>query len=548
VREKATRAQADAGGHGLLQTGGGEGGKGGRLVGGVCGGGAVFVGAPPEPVRSDSGGGGAREGAFGRSERGEAAHRAARPRAMAPRRWAGAAAWLGAAALAACLARGAGAVPSGWKCDVTYYGDKNTCDCACGVWDPDCDLRGQLTNHSTHVGLTTTEKTPACKPPVIDAYNPDPAITDCWCVKTATGGGKLATGFPTPPPVAPTGFPSLKPTGKPTRQPTIRPSKAPTTKPSRTPTGAPTPDPLAPPTSWQCERSRWLDGVCDCGCNDRDPHCDVFFPKGKHVVCETFASTDASDLYNQAGTNSSRLDNLYCVAEKDQCDLKRPPPQWSCDPTWFRNNICDCNCGAPDPDCSPEKRSFMGIGNTPAQLACNQDQDPNGPVCVLKTADDGDNGNAGNADSDCWCRPDNFKCDVFAAGTVPGPYAPGSPTTSSPVAGPTSTKAPVAPTPPTLKPSPGPPTATADNAPTPTSVPAPSSSAAAIGIGVGVGVAVLIGAVAAFVVVKKSKPARLPNMAAEEMPTLGSASSPLDRSPATATDRSPVERGQVSII
>jgi hypothetical protein len=459
---------------------------------------------------------------------------------MAPRRWAGAAAGLGAAALAACLARGAGAVPSAWKCDVNHFGDKNTCDCACGVWDPDCDLRGQLNNQSTLVGLTTQETTPACKVPVLDAYNPDSAITDCWCVKTTTGGGKLATGFPTPPPVAPTGFPSRKPTGQPTRQPTARPSKAPTAKPSRTPTGTPTPDPLAAPTSWQCEEKRWLDGVCDCGCNDRDPHCDVFFPKGKHVVCETFASEDASELYNQGGTNSSRLDKLYCAAENNECDLKRPPPQWSCDPTWFRNNICDCNCGALDPDCSPEKRSYVGIGNTPAQLACNQDQDLNGPICVLKTADDGDNGNAGNADSNCWCRPDNFKCDVFAADTVPGP--------STPVAGPTTTKAPVAPTPPTLKPSPGPPTAAADNAPTPASVPAPSSSAAAIGIGVGVGVAMLIGAVAAFIVVKKSKPARPPHMAAEEMPTLGSASSPLDRSPATATDRSPVERGQVALI
>jgi hypothetical protein len=460
---------------------------------------------------------------------------------MAPLRWAGAAAWLGAAALAACLARGAGQVPSGWKCEPSHYGDKNACDCACGVWDPDCDLRGQLNDQGVPVSLVTKETDPSCpKVPVPDPdpYNPFDFAGDCWCNKATN---KLARGYPTPRPVVPTGFPTFKPTGKPTRQPTLRPSKAPTANPSRAPTGTPTPDPLAPPTSWQCERGRWLDGVCDCGCNDRDPHCDVVFA-GTHVVCESFASTDASDLYNQAGTNASRLDLLYCAAEKDQCDLKRPPKQWSCDPTWFMNNICDCNCGAPDPDCSPEKRSFVGIDDAPSQLACNQEQDS---ICELKTADDGDNGNAANAHRDCWCRPDNFKCDVFAAGTVPGPYAPGSPTTSSPVF---STKAPVAPTPPSLKPSPGPPTATEDKAPAPTSVPAPSSSAATIGIGVGVGVAVLIGSVAAFIVVKKTKPAQLPHMSGEGTPTLDSASSPIDRSPATATDRSPVERGQVSII
>lgn len=35
--------------------------------------------------------------------------------------------------------------PANWTCLGSYYGTQDGCDCACGVWDPDCDIGGQST-------------------------------------------------------------------------------------------------------------------------------------------------------------------------------------------------------------------------------------------------------------------------------------------------------------------------------------------------------------------------------------------------------------------
>jgi hypothetical protein len=43
-----------------------------------------------------------------------------------------------------CNAQGAcEAVPGGWDCDATFYDARDGCDCACGVYDPDCAVAGQ---------------------------------------------------------------------------------------------------------------------------------------------------------------------------------------------------------------------------------------------------------------------------------------------------------------------------------------------------------------------------------------------------------------------
>jgi hypothetical protein len=152
---------------------------------------------------------------------------------MAPRRCVGV--WLCAVALAVCLAGGADAVPVKWTCEPTHYNDSNTCDCACGVWDPDCDKRGKINNLGTYVGLSTTETNPVCRGVVPDPEAGEQPMNDCWCKRTKKApAGKLARGFPAPRPVTPTRFPTLKPTvtrpstkstGKPTQQPTARPSR-----------------------------------------------------------------------------------------------------------------------------------------------------------------------------------------------------------------------------------------------------------------------------------------------------------------------------------
>jgi hypothetical protein len=34
-------------------------------------------------------------------------------------------------------------VPATWTCNPLFYGSKDGCDCACGAWDPDCDITSQ---------------------------------------------------------------------------------------------------------------------------------------------------------------------------------------------------------------------------------------------------------------------------------------------------------------------------------------------------------------------------------------------------------------------
>lgn len=36
-----------------------------------------------------------------------------------------------------------GSVPTTWTCNPLFYGSKDGCDCACGAWDPDCDMTSQ---------------------------------------------------------------------------------------------------------------------------------------------------------------------------------------------------------------------------------------------------------------------------------------------------------------------------------------------------------------------------------------------------------------------
>ena len=49
-----------------------------------------------------------------------------------------------------------GSVPVGWACDPAYYGAQDGCDCACGAWDPDCNLAGQ-TLYGCNMGDTCVQ-------------------------------------------------------------------------------------------------------------------------------------------------------------------------------------------------------------------------------------------------------------------------------------------------------------------------------------------------------------------------------------------------------
>jgi hypothetical protein len=93
--------------------------------------------------------------------------------------------------------------------------------------------------------------------------------------------------------------------------------------------------PPAEPPGWTCGPGIYGDGVCDCGCNVPDIDCrtpDV----ASCIRCE------------ECGGNGI-CGNTIDPTNPSQC--APPPAGWSCDPSHYRDLLCDCGCGLPDPMC-----------------------------------------------------------------------------------------------------------------------------------------------------------------------------------------------------
>jgi hypothetical protein len=92
------------------------------------------------------------------------------------------------------------------------------------------------------------------------------------------------------------------------------------------------PFPASVPISWTCDPSYYnaQDG-CDCGCGILDPDC----------ISDNI--TVSAVTYGCA--SSEICSNGTCVTDY-------VPPEWICSKDYFGSDDgCDCNCGAPDPDC-----------------------------------------------------------------------------------------------------------------------------------------------------------------------------------------------------
>jgi hypothetical protein len=99
------------------------------------------------------------------------------------------------------------------------------------------------------------------------------------------------------------------------------------------------------PRTWTCDARLYHDGVqCDCGCGFRDPDCSA----------SDIAACDACD---DPGSCSHQVcPGTINATSNALCGKPTPPPAWRCDPSQYADaKMCDCGCGAPDPDCSDNK-------------------------------------------------------------------------------------------------------------------------------------------------------------------------------------------------
>lgn len=147
------------------------------------------------------------------------------------------------------------AVPAEWTCNAGWYHADDGCDCDCGAVDPDCaEANAEVFNCAPESGCTAEGK---CQIPI--------------------------------------------------------------------------------PESWICLRDYYAAGDdCDCDCGAYDPDCDD--PQQRVVNCARGSAC------NDDGT----------------CEVSIPPT-WVCSNRWYAaQDGCDCDCGAIDPDCSNPAEEVSG--------------------------------------------------------------------------------------------------------------------------------------------------------------------------------------------
>jgi hypothetical protein len=158
-------------------------------------------------------------------------------------------------------------VPFNWYCAFAKWGD-GECDCGCGVPDKDCEGEG---------------------------------IDECdTCDSTGSCNGGECPGR-------------------------INPDNPATCTP--------------PPDGWKCpDYAYWDFMYCDCGCGVKDPDCEG-------------EGNDECDKCNLVGSCSGSPNCPGSIAADDNstCDV---PEGWTCGSRLYLDNYCDCGCGVVDADCA----------------------------------------------------------------------------------------------------------------------------------------------------------------------------------------------------
>jgi hypothetical protein len=141
------------------------------------------------------------------------------------------------------------------------------------------------------------------------------------------------------------------------------------------------------PLIWSCGLASYGGGDgCTCGCGAHDPDCS--------------GASSAACAANGCATAGSCAKTCADVAGSDNARCADTPAGWTCSPLYYRDGtICDCGCGAPDPDCL----------ETTAE-ACDYCNDP------------------GSCTTDCTDidELDNSTCDIPGWTCDPGSYSDGT--------------------------------------------------------------------------------------------------------------------------
>eukprot|EP00727_Mastigamoeba_balamuthi_P000179 m51a1_g10158 putative protein kinase domain containing protein (810) ;mRNA; f:23501-26249 len=248
--------------------------------------------------------------------------------------------------LVRAVGRPALVVPAGWTCAPGRYRDGVACDCGCGLWDPDCNasVAGAVSRDCNASANEVCDRAGRCR-----AVDWDTRVAGCALRSWGSGDGcQCGCGA------------SLDPD---CRWQTIpgpwRPRATNCAGLNVASCGDAGQCVEAWPDAARCPAVAYADGaLCDCSCQTggvADPDC-------------------ASGSFLPVNVNRSS-----CGAD-GHCYLGacRPyPPAWKCTPDRYgAGDGCNCECGAPDPDCAIQTGAAnpAGCGNSwsrAATFACS---------------------------------------------------------------------------------------------------------------------------------------------------------------------------------
>eukprot|EP00727_Mastigamoeba_balamuthi_P006333 m51a1_g232 hypothetical protein (467) ;mRNA; r:115454-117602 len=230
------------------------------------------------------------------------------------------------------------AVPPTWVCSRGEYGD-SVCSCNCGAWDPACTLSPRSPNCSAH---SICDSSGRCEERRYWAYD------GCQC---ECGGDTDPDCFDP--------FATVS---------VCRGNYS-------VPVCQTTPEAVCNET-WHCDESRYNDGhVCDCECGTMDPDCE------RGVANETTCPN-----------------NWKCI--QGVCAV---PAEWKCRDSNYNDRIvCDCNCGAYDPDCDMK----LLVSNCPQGQVCGYDAHCTWSECGdgEKTEEEECDDSSATCGADCKCK------------------------------------------------------------------------------------------------------------------------------------------------
>jgi hypothetical protein len=260
--------------------------------------------------------------------------------------------------------------PPQWRCDPRLYNDKSSCDCGCGVPDPDCgSLEADACDTCNATGSCSGLDCPGLIDPDTNyaCVRPD-HVPDGWtCPEYLYGDGyscDCGCGVID----ADCHGTELEACNSCSNCSLLQ-DCANTVLATDITQCRPAPD------GWTCLRADYHDGYyCDCGCGILDPDCSN-------------KQTSACSRCPAEGCTAGKCSHLT-TDDNTTCAVQAPSA-WTCNRAYYADGTCDCGCGALDPDCKSAKledpdsgRLICAICNDPgscSQVTCKASDNPIDP-------------------------------------------------------------------------------------------------------------------------------------------------------------------------